>query len=695
MFDIKSEKHEYSCAMAPIPKEYEKALLDWSKEHISDDSLFIDPKDGSKGRQDYFHVTIKYGLHDAKPTGVQQMAKELPIEPFSVTLGPISLFEHDDFDVVKIEVKSPYLHKLHKEMSDAFENTEEYPDYKPHLTLAYVKKGTAKDLVGDDTFKDQEAEITSVDFSSKDGGMTNIPLTKIHTQAKTASLLADPRIVAYFEARGVPKEDYLDLVSDVQVKYWSKNTRTEAYYVPLTNSLVLSEELKSGPLTDSDVAVIVHELEHVIQRALNLGPEKKQEYRQYPHEWGAFISEAKYLLSQGKSEAEVLQHLHTSLPYPMAKQILEIAHEVDPQFVTATQNHPSHIICTMCMLGSLAHKISLLEATKVLMEDSESFLNKVAEYRKSKDYNFEAAEQLIDQAGGWDKFCELVLAKLGLLYKQGEVYTDKEQEEIYEKTREDSGDHYWDSTGGGNVYHDWNQDTSDYPKPKDIDKPHTRLDQLVPMKRRDRRWIVPPRGDQTDLFTAPADSGDIGDYDYTASKLELLLKQGQDLLNFIRVDINPTENLDSITGKALLLDKQIPWSAQTISTPGGTRLYQLDTTQIDKAIDKLNVTAPKRREFQEKVHQSIREVLQSQLVHIYRKTPNLDQIEEMFNKLPAIWWSKTDVPQVQLKLSYVNDMLMRQQLDPGYFQAFPIGQSENYSWTLANNTLIVTKSKIA
>ena len=56
----------------------------------------------------------------------------------------ISLFENEEYDVVKMDIKSKDLKKMNKRLRDNFEYTSDYPEYHSHLTLAYVKKGKGK-----------------------------------------------------------------------------------------------------------------------------------------------------------------------------------------------------------------------------------------------------------------------------------------------------------------------------------------------------------------------------------------------------------------------------------------------------------------------------------------------------------------------------------------------------------------------
>jgi 2'-5' RNA ligase len=69
--------------------------------------------------------------------------------PFKVTLGDVTFFEgekDDKYDVVKIDVQSQDLIDLNQRLRSNIEHTNDYPEYQPHITVAYVKRGTAKDL---------------------------------------------------------------------------------------------------------------------------------------------------------------------------------------------------------------------------------------------------------------------------------------------------------------------------------------------------------------------------------------------------------------------------------------------------------------------------------------------------------------------------------------------------------------------
>jgi hypothetical protein len=140
-----------STDIKPTP-EMSDFVLEWNKLNIPEDVLQTDD-DGGKGREREPHITIKYGLlADEVPDELREIAKDTP--PFPVFLGTVSLFTTSPkFDVVKIDVESPWLRELNRRISDAVPHEDTHPTYNPHMTLAYVQKGSCEHLVGDDPFK--------------------------------------------------------------------------------------------------------------------------------------------------------------------------------------------------------------------------------------------------------------------------------------------------------------------------------------------------------------------------------------------------------------------------------------------------------------------------------------------------------------------------------------------------------------
>ena len=174
---LEREAHSLSCLYCNLPRNLADAIYEWGRENITDDELWYFPE-GDGGREETIHVTVKYGLHTNDFTDVQRFISQRP-RPIQAMLGPVSLFEQDDHDVVKIDLVSPGLDNLNRAISQSFEITDSHPEYISHITVAYVKKGACKHLVDREDFQDEQVTFQSIVFSGHDGRKTTIVLPKL------------------------------------------------------------------------------------------------------------------------------------------------------------------------------------------------------------------------------------------------------------------------------------------------------------------------------------------------------------------------------------------------------------------------------------------------------------------------------------------------------------------------------------
>lgn len=161
---------EFSSTQIEIPAEHAAAVRSLAAK-IPDADLAED------GREDRPHVTVKFGLHTNDAEEVRRVLAGEP--PIKVRLGKTSLFpakEGADYDVVKVDVDSPDLHRLNAKIAGALKATDTHPEYKPHTTLAYVRPGLGKKYEGDASLEGREITVDAVTFSGKDRTETVIPL---------------------------------------------------------------------------------------------------------------------------------------------------------------------------------------------------------------------------------------------------------------------------------------------------------------------------------------------------------------------------------------------------------------------------------------------------------------------------------------------------------------------------------------
>jgi len=137
------EKPLYGCVM------FDAKIPDWEDKHLAG----IDPKDlyeeegEDYGYNDIPHITVLFGIHqdEIDPDVIMNIIKKY-MKPIISMVYEISLFETSNkYDVVKYEIPvTKRLKKYHDLFKNNFPNTQNFDEYNPHVTLAYVKKGLGK-----------------------------------------------------------------------------------------------------------------------------------------------------------------------------------------------------------------------------------------------------------------------------------------------------------------------------------------------------------------------------------------------------------------------------------------------------------------------------------------------------------------------------------------------------------------------
>lgn len=160
---------KYGCVMllAPIPN--------WADICTIIDEKDVYNPDGKHGVTVNPHITVLYGLHKVTPMQLM-MHLDDNWRPVDVVFEGLSTFDSEEYDVLKFGVRCEALHGYNDSIQKAFECTITHPEYHPHLTLSYIKKGTKDKYLSLGTSL-SPMRLSMMQYSSADGRkiMLNMP----------------------------------------------------------------------------------------------------------------------------------------------------------------------------------------------------------------------------------------------------------------------------------------------------------------------------------------------------------------------------------------------------------------------------------------------------------------------------------------------------------------------------------------
>jgi 2'-5' RNA ligase len=132
--EIESGPYEYGCVMLYL--DFDNTQLTST---ISDKDVYNNGK--QSGKETEPHVTLLYGLHsNVTPQIIQQILDRIHFG--DIALNNPSLFQNSEYDVLKFDAEGNGLQQAHDILSK-LPNSNEYTEYHPHMTIAYLNKGTA------------------------------------------------------------------------------------------------------------------------------------------------------------------------------------------------------------------------------------------------------------------------------------------------------------------------------------------------------------------------------------------------------------------------------------------------------------------------------------------------------------------------------------------------------------------------
>ena len=262
-FIKESSGYEYGCVMVEVP------VSNWDEI-----TSYIDPNDvytggdDTHGIQENPHVTILYGLHDGVTEEQVKSVFEGFTESINIEVDGIGIFENKDYDVVKFNVNPDgALQELHNRLSE-FPNSNSFPDYKPHITIAYVNKGTGKKYLKPD-YKYTVKNVDKITYSMADGTEKEFEYNSGLVESLNENKMwykTIPQILEWLESKsnmpwlwidtettglGGPKQQQLTQVSSLSTDYnFSSNTFKELGL--FDEKIKLTDETKSKFSTPED-----------------------------------------------------------------------------------------------------------------------------------------------------------------------------------------------------------------------------------------------------------------------------------------------------------------------------------------------------------------------------------------------------------------------------------------------------------
>lgn len=170
-----SVPYEYGCVML----YFNFPLINKIHDIINPEDVYNNENDPIFGLENEPHCTLLYGLH--KEVTLEDVTNVINNAVFGdCKLYNASLFENEKYDVLKFDVGYPvkggaFLHKCNKELKK-FPYTSNFPDYHPHLTIAYLNPGSGKKYT--ELLKNQEFILTPqyVVYSQPSGDKNKIKI---------------------------------------------------------------------------------------------------------------------------------------------------------------------------------------------------------------------------------------------------------------------------------------------------------------------------------------------------------------------------------------------------------------------------------------------------------------------------------------------------------------------------------------
>lgn len=132
-----NQDYDYGCIMASVG--FSNSYWNKTLKNIDRNDLYNNHSN-EYGLEVFPHVTILYGLHSTiDDSEIEKVIYEIK-KPIEMEIVGISCFTQEKYDVLKFDVQSHDLANLN-ETFKKFPYTNAFPNYIPHITIAYLQPG--------------------------------------------------------------------------------------------------------------------------------------------------------------------------------------------------------------------------------------------------------------------------------------------------------------------------------------------------------------------------------------------------------------------------------------------------------------------------------------------------------------------------------------------------------------------------
>ncbi|MFA7219107.1 MAG: 2'-5' RNA ligase family protein [Synergistaceae bacterium] len=179
-----AKERDYSWVSISLPKNIGSKTMQYAKT-IPERELFIKKEEKGEvvhgkgwkyGVEDDPHITVLWGIHTKDVRKVRKILEEQ--KGGTVKLGQIGMFEKEEYDVLKVNIISSALHRIHYALQENLEHSSTFPDYHPHVTLAYLKCGNGEKYIKNRKFEGLKFDFDEVIFEDYEDKSTTIKLMR-------------------------------------------------------------------------------------------------------------------------------------------------------------------------------------------------------------------------------------------------------------------------------------------------------------------------------------------------------------------------------------------------------------------------------------------------------------------------------------------------------------------------------------